>query len=386
MHRRTVLKLPVMLVAGAALAQLPRANAEEPGRWPAERAHQWYQAQGWLVGANYITSNAVNQLEMFQAETYDPSRIDIELGWARLLGFNCVRVFLHDLPWAQDYRGFQRRLAQFVDIAARHRIKPMFVLFDSCWDPLPKPGEQPAPRPGVHNSRWVQSPGADHLGDRAYVRVLQDYVTGVLAQFRSDDRVLGWDLWNEPDNPSRVYRQVERTDKQELVADLLPQVFRWARDVDPRQPLTSGVWRGVWGDPGRRSMIVDIQLANSDIITFHNYGQPAAFEARIAELLPFGRPIICTEYMARPLGSTVEAIVPIAKRYNVAALNWGLVAGKTQTYFPWDSWDHPYTAIPDVWFHDLLQPDGRPYRDSELTAISPADRLLTPLSPPAQNR
>ncbi|BBZ14519.1 glycoside hydrolase 5 family protein [Mycobacterium branderi] len=378
MHRRTVLKLPVMLVAGAALAQLPRANAEEPGRWPAERAHRWYQAQGWLVGANYITSNAVNQLEMFQAQTYDPGRIDIELGWARLLGFNCVRVFLHDLLWAQDYRGFQRRLAQFVDIAARHGIKPMFVLFDSCWDPFPKPGEQPAPRSGVHNSRWVQSPGADHLGDRAYIRVLQDYVTGVLAQFRSDDRVLGWDLWNEPDNPSRVYRQVERTDKQELVADLLPQVFRWARNVDPGQPLTSGVWRGVWGDPWRRSVIVDIQLANSDIITFHNYGQPAAFEARIAELLPFGRPIMCTEYMARPLGSTIEGIAPIAKRHNVAALNWGLVAGKTQTYFPWDSWDHPYPSIPDVWFHDLLQPDGRPYRDSEITAISPVDRLVVP--------
>lgn len=384
MHRRTVLKLPVVLVAGAALAQLPRANAEEPGRWPAERAHQWYQAQGWLVGANYITSNAVNQLEMFAAETFDPSRIDIELGWARLLGFNCVRVFLHDLLWAQDYRGFQRRLAQFVGIAARHGIKPMFVLFDSCWDPFPKPGEQPAPRPGVHNSRWVQGPGAEHLGDRAYIRVLRDYVTGVLAQFRSDERVLGWDLWNEPDNPSRVYRQVERKDKQALVADLLPQVFRWARSVDPAQPLTSGVWRGVWGDPGRRSAIVDIQLGNSDIITFHNYGQPAAFEARIAELLPFGRPILCTEYMARPLGSTIEGILPIAKRYNVAALNWGLVAGKTQTYFPWDSWDHPYTAIPQVWFHDLLQPDGRPYQDAEIAAISPADRLV--ISPGAREQ
>ncbi|ORW08622.1 cellulase family glycosylhydrolase [Mycobacterium kyorinense] len=378
MHRRTVLKLPVVLVAGAALAQLPRAYAEEPGRWPAERAHQWYQAQGWLVGANYITSNAVNQLEMFQAETYDASRIDTELGWARLLGFNCVRVFLHDLLWAQDQRGFQRRLAQFVGIAARHGIKPMFVLFDSCWDPFPKPGEQPAPRPGVHNSRWVQSPGAEHLADGAYRRVLQDYVTGVLAQFRSDDRVLGWDLWNEPDNPSRVYGQVERKDKQELVADLLPQVFRWARSVDPDQPLTSGVWRGVWGDPGRRSVIVDTQLANSDIITFHNYGQPAAFEARITELLSFGRPILCTEYMARPLGSSIEAILPIAKRYNVAAINWGLVAGKTQTYFPWDSWDHAYTAMPDVWFHDLLQPDGRPYHDSEITAISPVDRMEIP--------
>ncbi|EUA22905.1 hypothetical protein I552_7396 [Mycobacterium xenopi 3993] len=148
------MKLPLLLAGGAALARAPRAAAEPPRasgeslRWSAERANRWYQAQGWLVGANYITSNAVNQLEMFQPGTYDPRRIDTELSWARFHGLNTVRVFLHDLLWAQDHRGFQVRLAQFVAIAARHRIKPLFVLFDSCWDPLPKLGRQRAPRPG----------------------------------------------------------------------------------------------------------------------------------------------------------------------------------------------------------------------------------------------
>jgi hypothetical protein len=221
----------------------------------------------------------------------------------------------------------------------------------------------------VHNSGWVQSPGAEHLGDPRYSGILQDYVTGVLTQFRNDDRVLGWDLWNEPDNPARVYRSVERKDKQQLVAELLPQVFRWARAVDPAQPLTSGVWNGNWGDPGGRSAISGIQLDNADVITFHSYGAPADFEARIAELAPLGRPIVCTEYLARPRGSSVEGVLPIAKRHNVGAFNWGLVAGKTQTYLPWDSWDHPYTTPPKVWFSDLLLPDGRPYRDSEIQAI-----------------
>ena len=306
---------------------------------------------------------------MFQPGTYDPRRIDTELGWARFRGLNTVRVFLHDQLWAQDPRGFQTRLAQFVGIAARHHIKPLFVLFDSCWDPFPKSGPQRAPRPGVHNSGWVQSPGAERIDDRRYTRTLQAYVTGVLSQFRNDDRVLGWDLWNEPDNPSREYSDVERSDKQELVANLLPQVFGWARSVDPRQPLTSPVWDGEWADPARRSTITGIQLDNSDVITFHNYADPATFESRIGELSPLGRPILCTEYMARTLGSTIDGNLPIAKRHNVGALNWGLVAGKTQTYFPWDSWDHPYTAIPKVWFHDLLRPDGRPFRDSEIQTI-----------------
>ncbi|WP_461479892.1 glycoside hydrolase 5 family protein [Mycobacterium sp. HUMS_1102779] len=368
MRRREVLKLPLLLAAGTAVTRVPRASAAA-GRWSPDRANRWYQAQGWLVGANFIPSNAINQLEMFQPGSYDPRRIDTELGWARSAGFNTARVFLHDQLWAQDARGFQGRLAQFVAIAARHNIKPLFVLFDSCWDPHPRLGRQRAPRPGIHNSGWVQSPGAERLDDRRYTRVLYDYVTGVLGQFRNDDRVLGWDLWNEPDNPARVYRSVERKDKLERVADLLPQVFGWARAVDPSQPLTSGVWQGQWSDPGRRSAIAGIQLDNSDVITFHSYAEPATFESRIAELTPQGRPILCTEYMARTQGSTVQSILPVAKRHNVGAYNWGLVAGKTQTYFPWDSWDHPYPAVPKVWFHDLLGPNGRAFQDNEIQAI-----------------
>ncbi|OBH07156.1 MULTISPECIES: cellulase family glycosylhydrolase [unclassified Mycobacterium] len=388
MHRRTVLKLPLLLAGGAALARAPRAAAQPPvgspdsSRWSPDRADRWYQAQGWLLGANFVTSNAINQLEMFQADTFDPRRIDTELGWAQQHGFNTVRVFLHDQLWTQDSRGFQGRLAQFVDIAAAHDIKPLFVFFDSCWDPFPRAGKQRDPRPGVHNSGWVQSPGADRLGDGAYGRVLRGYVTAVLTQFRNDDRVLGWDLWNEPDNPSRYYRSVERADKLNLVAELLPQVFAWARSVDPRQPLTSGVWDGEpEEDSDLRSTIRGIQLDNSDVITFHSYGGPADFEARIAELAPQGRPILCTEYLARSLGSTVEGVLPIAKSHNVGAINWGLVAGKTQTYFPWDSWEHPYAAPPDVWFHDLLLPDGRPYRDSESQTIRRLAGLAMHLSP-----
>ncbi|HYJ54808.1 MAG TPA: 1,4-beta-xylanase [Mycobacterium sp.] len=368
MHRRTALKAPILATAAAALSSVPRASAE-PARWSADRANRWYRGQGWLVGANFITSSSVNQLEMFQPGTFDPLGIFGELRMARLIGFNTVRVFLHDQLWIQDRKGFQRRLAQFVDIAARQGIKPLFVLFDSCWDPFPRLGRQRPPTPGVHNSGWVQSPGAEHLGDRAYRRVLHDYVVGVLSQFRNDTRVLGWDLWNEPDNPARTYRKVERTDKEELVTSLLPQVFRWARSVDPVQPLTSGVWQGSWGDRRSRSTICGIQLDNSDVITFHSYAKPEDFEGRIAELSPLGRPMLCTEFMARTLDSTVEGILPVAKRHNVGAYTWGLVAGKTQTYLPWDSWDHPSTAPPKVWFHDLLKPGGRPYRDGEIRTI-----------------
>ncbi len=365
--RRTALKLPLLLAAGAALTQTPFASAD-PGRWPAERANAWYKAQDWLVGANYIPANAINQIEMWQSGTYDPRRIDGELRVARQIGFNTMRVFLHDQLWTQDRSGFARKLAQFVGIAASHGIKPLFVFFDSCWDPNPKLGPQHAPVPGVHNSGWVQSPGAALLSDQRYRNVLYDYVTGVISLFRNDNRVLGWDLWNEPDNPAKVYRKTERPDKIALVTALLPQVFQWARAVNPVQPLTSGVWQGSWA-PGSLTAMARIQLDNSDVISFHSYGKPADFEDRVDELVPLGRPLLCTEYLARPEGSTIESILPIAKRRNIAMYNWGLVAGKTQTYFPWDSWDHPSPAEPKLWFHDLLYPDGRAYRDSEIQTI-----------------
>lgn len=368
MHRRTALKIPLYLAAAAALAELPRVSAQ-PIRWSADRANAWYAEQGWLLGANYVTSTAGNQIEMFQAGTYDPRRIDAELRLAQRIGFNTVRVFLHDLLWATDRAGFSQRLSQFVGIAASHRIKPLFVLFDSCWNPQPKPGPQRAPIAGVHNSGWVQSPGAARLEDPAYTRVLQSYVTGVVGLFRNDPRVLGWDVWNEPDNPARDYRKVEHEDKQALVAAFLPHVFQWVRAVNPVQPLTSGVWQGRWRDPSDRSAICSLQLEHSDVISFHSYGDPAEFEARIDELAPLGRPILCTEYLARNLGSTVAGILPIAKRRNVAAYNWGFVAGRTQTYLPWDSWQDPYAEVPETWFSDLIHPDGRPHDDNEIRVI-----------------
>ncbi|MGV0810551.1 1,4-beta-xylanase [Mycolicibacterium boenickei] len=372
MGRRATFKLPLVITAGVALTRTPRAGAQADGpgaRWSPERAHRWYAAQGWLVGANFIPSNAVNQLEMFQPATYDPQSIDRELRIARLAGLNTVRVFLHDQLWAQDHGGFLNRLAQFVALASSHGIKPLFVLFDSCWDPFPRLGSQRRPQPGIHNSGWVQSPGAQNLDSRRYRRTLREYVEGVIGHFRHDERILGWDLWNEPDNPAATYREVERQDKVKLIEGLLPQVFGWARSVNPVQPLTSGVWDGPWADPKQRSAMATIQLDHSDVVTFHSYDDPVGFEARIGELAPMGRPILCTEYLARGEGSTIEGVLPIAKRHNVGAYTWGLVAGKTQTYLPWDSWDRPYRNPPREWFHDLFHSDGRPYRDGEIRTI-----------------
>ena len=308
---------------------------------------------------------------MFQPETFNPALNDKELGLAESVGMNTARVFLQDQLWTSDPEGFKKRLDVFLGIAAKHHIRPMLVLFDSCWDPYPKLGPQHPPIPGVHNSGWVQSPGFKGISDPAYKPKLEAYVKGVVGAFANDDRVLAWDVWNEPDNGNdSSYGRVEVPHKAELVTALLPQVFEWARSVHPTQPLTSGVWQGNWSDPAKESAMTKVQLAESDIITFHNYGWPEEFEAKIIELKRYNRPILCSEYMARGAGSTFDGTLPVAKKYNVAVINWGLVAGRTQTYEPWDSWQKPYVlSEPVVWFHEVFKQDDTPYRQREVELL-----------------
>jgi len=352
-----ILACPAMLAQAVPAQDMPAQAA--PSRWTEAQANAWFDRQPWLVGA-------INQLEMFQPASFNPALNDRELGLGESIGMNTMRVFLQDQLWSSDPAGFKDRLNQFLAIAARHHIRPILVLFDSCWEPNPHLGPQHPPIPGVHNSGWVQSPGKQRLMDPATEQELKAYVQGVVGAFATDDRVLAWDLWNEPDNDGHD-AAADVPAKVARVNQLLPQVFAWARAMHPSQPLTSAVWSGNWSDPDQESDTTKIQLAESDVISFHEYGWPEQFEARIQQLRPLHRPLICTEYMARSNGSTFDTILPIAQREHVAAINWGFVAGKTQTYLPWDSWERPYVLRPPtIWFHDVFRPDGTPYRQREI--------------------
>lgn len=357
----------LLLVASAACAA-----AQDPGRgvWSPERARAWADSTGWLVGANFAPSTAINQLEMWQAETFDSATIDRELGWAAAVGFNTMRVFLHHLPWRQDSAGFLRRIDEYLAIADRHRIRTMFVLFDAVWDPLPRTGRQRAPVPHLHNSGWVQSPGAEILADTARHAEMRGYVQGVVGRFARDRRVLAWDVFNEPDNINRpAYIAYEPPDKPALSLILLRKAFGWARAMNPSQPLTAAPWKGDWTDPARLAPITAFMLENSDVISFHSYDDSVRVKQLVTALERYGRPIVCTEYMARPRGSTFQAILPVFKRQRIAAYNWGLVSGKTQTIYPWDSWTREYRAEPAVWFHDVFRRDGTPFDPAEVAVI-----------------
>jgi len=321
-------------------------------QWSAAKAEAWYKQYKWMTGANFIPSTAINQLEMWQAATFDAKTIDKELGWAENIGFNTMRVFLHSVAYGQDPKGFKSRMGQYLTIANKHHIHTIFVFFDDCWNPNPKPGKQPDPKPGVHNSGWVQDPGVREVTDPKQFAVLKAYLTDVMGSFKHDKRIILWDLYNEPGNSNKL----------DTSYNLLTKVFAWARTVNPDQPLTAGLWN--WGF----EKLNTFQALNSDVLTYHQYEEAPAHERLIQLLKTHGRPMICTEYMARRNKSTFETIMPLLKKEHVGAINWGLVTGKTNTKYAWDT---PMAdgGEPALWFHDIFHKDGTPYKVEETDFI-----------------
>lgn len=346
--------------------------------WSKEKARSWYEHHDWISGANFVPSTAINQIEMWQDFTYDPETIDRELGWAEGIGFNTMRVFLHYLVWTRSPEGLKERIDNFLSIAERHHIKIVFVLFDDVWGKDPNLGEQPDPVPGVHNSGWVQCPGEDQRLDKALYPVLEAYTKDIVSAFGDDDRVLMWDLYNEPGNGKNP---------PSSTLPLLKNVVQTARQVNPSQPITIGLWN--WSGPFDE--LNDYSLSHSDIITFHDYNPIDKTRNRVEELKQYDRPLVCTEYMARTNGSTFKDQFPFFAQEDVGAINWGLVSGKTQTIYSWSSpkgysdqfynawrgevrevypWEsHLKAPEPEVWFHDVFRRDGTPFDRSETALI-----------------
>ena len=344
--------LVILLVFQVFLIACRQADPKQTRQWSLEKAQNWAKDRPWYIGANFNPSTAINQLETWQAESFDPETINRELGWAAGIGFNCMRVYLHHVAWEVDKEGFKQRMHQYLRIADKHGIETLFVFFDDCWNPTYTAGKQPDPKPGVHNSGWVRDPGDLIFEDDQLMSVLEAYVKDVLLAFRDDKRILGWDLYNEPGNNELEMKSMP----------LLKNVFKWAREVNPTQPLTVGVWLPELVEMNR------FQLANSDIITYHNYSDEIEHQAAVDSLKKYNRPMICTEYMARTRDSRFENILPILHREGVGAINWGLVAGKSNTKYAWDD-PIPDGSDPELWFHEVFHPDGRPYMQEEVDLI-----------------
>lgn len=344
----------ICLLAGlTSCCETTSVDVLKANQWSKERAQKWFDEQGWIVGCNFVPSNAVNQLEMWQKETYSPELIDKELSWAEELGFNTMRVYLHSMVWEADAEGFKTRLDDYLSIASKHGIKTVLVFFDDCWNPEATIGQQPAPKTGVHNSGWVHDPIVSRRANQEEnFALLERYMKDILTTFKDDERVLMWDLYNEPGNTNQLTKSLP----------LLKKCFQWAREVNPSQPLTAGMWRLDFYELNKFS------FENSDIITYHCYHNKDIHQEWIHFMRLYERPLICTEWMGRRFNSTFDTVMPMLKEQKIGALSWGFVAGKTNTIFAWDD-PRPDGEEPELWFHDILRQDGTPYRASEIESI-----------------
>jgi hypothetical protein len=347
-------------------------------KWPVKKAQKWSKNHPWIIGCNYIPRTAINPIEMWQQATFDPATVDQELGWAQNIGFNTIRVFLHYLVWVRSPEAYKKRINKFLQIANKHHIKVMFVMWDDVWGPDPDLGPQPKPVPGIHNSGWVQNPGLTQRTDKALYPVFKAYIQDIISTYGNDNRVLLWDLYNEPGNGKNP---------PSSSMPLLRKTVEWTRQVNPSQPLTIGIWNG---SPDFAELN-KFSLDNSDVISFHNYDSLKVVKQEVDSLGKRGRPLICSEYMARPRGSTFKSILPYFEKKRIGAINWGFVSGKTQTIYPWNyprgsskkyynEWKNKVRAVypwqshltapqPKVWFHDIFRPDGTPYDSSETELI-----------------
>lgn len=363
MKRRLLTILAAIFVIMNISTQAAKIITQQPVAkvWSTAKAAEWYSTQPWLSGCNFQPSTAINQIEMWSGDTFDATTIDRELGWAEELGFNTMRVFLSSVVWKNDASGLKKRIDQFLDICDKHKIKPMFIFFDDCWAPESYYGKQPIPQPGVHNSGWVQDPSCSLRTDTIQLfTVLKKYVKDIMGTFKNDNRILMWDLYNEPGNSQHGINSLP----------LLRNVFKWARDINPSQPITTGVW--YFSVPELNKF----QLENSDIITYHSYNEEKSHRALVEFLQTFGRPIICTEYMARRNNSRFENIMPMLKHNNIGAINWGFVSGKTNTIFAWDD-PRPNEKEPPLWFHDILRADKTPFDPKETEFIKKMNGKIT---------
>jgi len=291
----------------------------------------------WVRGVVFVPTKSVNEAQ--QWDEYDPALNDRELHYASVYGFNCVRVYLHYYIYLKNKEALLRNIEDFLQRADQYGIKTEFVFFDDCWnqpeEALRLPNyKYPAPLPGVHNSRWLVSPGeevrkhyADHR-DR-----LKAYVQDIVNAHKADPRIAFWETYNEPG-------------KSPETRQLLADAQAWIHETGTKIPVTA-TGRDFAGAP------------YSDFLSWHEYGGYSYTGTPEA---------LCTECMNR-LEQSIPGIVEHF-RDKTGFIIWEFGIGRDNCRFTWDeNRDHPRKDETPKPFHGMIYPDGHPWSMDDAKAM-----------------
>ena len=393
----------VSFVLAAALAATSLFAARN-APWPKEKAWEWYNAQPWMRGCNYMPASAANRVDQWQEMGSEErfAEMETELKLAQSIGFNTMRIIIeeqgfavwcaeHDgfmfAVWCAEHDGFMARLERMLALLDKYGMRMILVLGNDCSRPkeiwsFPKTGPQPCDwgyHGGRKRSQHGSFPGAvgyTCVDDPELREKFFAMCEEVMTKYRTDRRIAFWNIWNEPGNGNRR--------KPEHVA-LIRRLFELAWKIDPVQPLAADVWAGHYGmspKDANKSQVLAGEL--SDIISYHCYGDYEA-QVRILSKLKrhYGRPLVNTEWLARIKHNDVFTAYPLYFIEGVGCTCWGFVAGKYQTYEPWESmWRQVEDGKPEAekydftkWFHDLYRPSLRPYDPKEIGLIKRFNKL-----------
>jgi hypothetical protein len=316
-------------------------------RWTVTRAHEYMQSYGVIKGCNFVPSYCKSPMQHFIDFREDIIRK--ELGYAKKAGLNSIRLWIPCFAWQSDRQTFYQVLDKYLEICNEMQFSIMATL--TCYsikkDTFQEKLEVKPQRfyPGVHiqplEIEGIYRREADDWP------VIREYYQEITKRYGDNRTIIVWDLYNEAWEKDR---------------DLQEHLFQWVREVDPGQPLTA-----CWGAHDY-----------SDVITFHTYQPPGgkkrdelpgllSFEEEINYALSYNRPVLCTEWLARTFGNNFQNVLPVFAAYNIGFYFWGLVAGSGQYRFPWN-WPEG-APEPYLWFHEILYPDGHPYKREEIDMI-----------------
>jgi hypothetical protein len=353
--------------------------------WTKEKAWRWYNDQPWIRGCNYMPASAANRMDMWQEygsrERFE--EMDRELKIASDIGFNTVRVLLEENgfgAWYYEHDHFMKNFEKFLQLCDKYGIRAIVVLGNDCSRPkalwsIPKPGPRPCDW-GYHGAR-KQSQHGSFPGMMGYTSLDDPELRPkffrmceeIMTKYRDDDRILFWNIWNEPGANRR----------EEVTVANLREMFALAWKIGVKQPCAADVWTDDFGTDAKAKNQAQYWAGKlSDIVSYHCYGD---YEYQICVIRKlkryYDRPMVNTEWLARIKNNDVFSAYPLFYIENVGCTCWGFVAGRYQTYEPWESmWrsydeGHPATKDWDMtkWFHDLFRPSHRPYDPKEISLI-----------------
>lgn len=353
------------------------------GVWNKERAWEWYNARPWIRGCNFMGSDCANRIDQWQEYGFEErfQTADRELKLVAETGFNSIRIIMDFFVWKHERAGYMQRLERYIALAAKYGITCTIVFGNDCMPVKAealsrlKLGEQEW-HLGWHGGRKVSQHGTFgeagyHLLDEPELALEHyEWVREIVDTYKNDERILMWDVFNEPGNSNRKNMSLPH----------LKKFFEIIREINPIQPLTAGIFTC----DGKVDELPEIQrfaLDNSDIVSFHNYGSYETNVCLLKRLKKLGRPIVNTEWLARCLHNNVQEIYPLFYLEKVGCYCWGFVVGKYQTHEPWNSvWDQ-YEKNPNLdwdftkWFHDLYRPSLHPYDPKEIELIKRFNKM-----------